>query len=183
MRDRWRRYLQEFARDRHSGSWELALQAGEIMREYFTAAGSEEAMKGGPELARKIIEGQPSMAAVINLVNRIGAALEIREGFWDNTVIVQIISQIISDLRQARETTVGYAAEKLSQMKRICVYSRSSIVEAALLKAHSQGADFSVVLSEARPGGEGITLAKKLASAGIEVELCVEAALSGMMGN
>jgi|GEM_PF-1586334 len=181
MREKWRELLQNFSQDRRSGSSELAGKAEEILREYFAENEVETALAGWPELARKIIEGQPSMAAVINLVNHIGLELEKQEGLRDLMSIARVISQTISGIDISHQKAIEFAAEKLSQFKRICAYSRSFLVEAAVLEAHSQGADFSVVLSEARPAREGLTLAKKLAAAGIKVELCVDAALPGKL--
>jgi len=177
----WRGTLLDFAADRRSGSNELAAQAAEILREYFAAHNLPEAIAGLSGLVRTIIESQPSMAAVINTVNRICLAVEDKGAALDNPAIEEIFSTISSARKQSQKQSIGYAAGLLRGVKHVCTYSRSSMVETALLQTKKEGGDFSVVLSEARPGGEGITLAKNLAGAGVEVELCVDAALPGML--
>ncbi|MDD3966163.1 MAG: hypothetical protein WC372_05905 [Candidatus Neomarinimicrobiota bacterium] len=59
----------------------------------------------------------------------------------------------------------------------IFTFSHSSVVRKAIMEAASRGRRFEVILTEARPVGEGVALAKFLGRAGIPVSLYTDAAM------
>ncbi|MFA6618795.1 MAG: hypothetical protein WCT23_06995 [Candidatus Neomarinimicrobiota bacterium] len=59
----------------------------------------------------------------------------------------------------------------------IFTFSHSSLVRKAILKAAQSGKRFEVITTEARPVGEGLSLAKFIARAGIPVSLYTDAAM------
>jgi translation initiation factor eIF-2B subunit delta len=61
------------------------------------------------------------------------------------------------------------AATKIEPGDVVLTYAASSIVEQAIIQAHSNGIPFSVIVVDSKPLFEGKQLARKLANAGINV--------------
>lgn len=173
----FRRRLEEFAQDNRSGSAEIALNALEILGIALKSSDTT-AVKYA---AMSLINGQPSMAAVINVVNRFCLELEKQEAPLNTEAESRFIKRLLEDFRAEQARTVTTAVSKIKEFDRIATYSRSSLVEKTLLACAEKKPNFKVVLSEGRPGCEGVTMAVNLAKSGIEVTLCVDAALPGLM--
>ena len=168
--------IELFCYDRHSGSAELAQTAFLILKD---------AVLNDPgfsiekltEIAGKLIRGQPSMAAVINIVNDICSAVEENFRKPDSITLFEGLNVIGNNITEENRATVHSAADVLSDYNRIATYSRSSLVESALIESGKKNPGQEIFLSESRPGNEGITLARNLSSKGIEVTVCDDAAL------
>jgi translation initiation factor eIF-2B subunit delta len=61
------------------------------------------------------------------------------------------------------------AATKIEPGDVVLTYAASSIVEQAIIQAHTNGIPFSVIVVDSKPLFEGKQLARKLANAGINV--------------
>jgi translation initiation factor 2B subunit (eIF-2B alpha/beta/delta family) len=81
------------------------------------------------------------------------------------------------DFEAASAGVVRHAQALLAGSTWIATTTRSSLVERALLKAHAEGKDVRVLLSESRPMNEGQGLAGALAGAGIPAWFAVDGAL------
>ena len=77
--------------------------------------------------------------------------------------------------------TVRRGARLVKSGSLVLTYSHSAAVRMALLRALAAGRRFEVVCSESRPMGEGVSLARRLAFAGVLVHLTTDAALPGWM--
>ena len=163
MDSRIRQRVEEFSSDRSSGSAELAWQALDILQQ---AKSFEEDFR---EIGNYLMQGQPSMAAVLNIVHR---ALE-RKG--------ESLDGIAEEIEKSQRKAIAAAVRRLEGYSRIAAYSRSSTVEETLLRLGETNPRLQVTLSESRPGNEGITLAGKLAEAGVRVFLCVDALLPELL--
>lgn len=174
--------IELFCNDRHSGSAELAQTAYLILKDGVLndPAFSIEKLTG---IAGKLIRGQPSMAAVINVINEVCLAIEENIRKPDRRWLSERLKVIGEDMVNEIHTTVENAVELLAGLNRIATYSRSSLVESALIRSSEKNPGLKIFLSESRPGGEGITLAHNLSSSGIKTTLCVDAALPKLMEN
>jgi len=168
--------IELFCNDRHSGSAELAQTAYLILKDAVLndPAFSIEKLTG---IAGKLIRGQPSMAAVINVINEVCLAIEENIRKPDRRWLSESLKVIGEEMVNEIHTTVEKAVELLAGLNRIATYSRSSLVESALIRSSEHNPGLKIFLSESRPGGEGITLARNLSSKRIEVTLCADAAL------
>lgn len=174
--------IESFCHDRHSGSAELAVTALAILKEEILpdSAFSIEKLTG---IARKLIRGQPSMAAVINVVNDVCLAAEKNLSKTGSTVLFGELNAIGKNLTEENRTTVCNAAGIFSDYNSVAAYSRSSLVEKALIESGKKNPVQEVFLSESRPGNEGLTLARNLSLSGIKTTLCADAALPGLIEN
>ena len=77
--------------------------------------------------------------------------------------------------------TIRRGARLVKSGSLVLTYSHSAAVRMALLRALAAGRRFQVVCSESRPMGEGLSLARRLAFAGVPVHLTTDAALAGWM--
>lgn len=125
---------------------------------------------------RALIEAQPAMAPLVNLVN---AALWQVEPCTSLEEMRLALDEVARDFkRQLRLHEASIAEQMLPFIPEgACVLtnSRSTTVRAALLHARRAGRRFEVLCAEGRPGYEGRTMAAELAAQGIAVTLVVDA--------
>ena len=109
---------------------------------------------------------RPSMAPVVNklgiLFNKLDGIDEIREYRARAT---EITGSILEESNNSKIRMIEHLKTVAPEVETIFTYSYSSTVKKAIL---SLGAE-NVIVTESRPGNEGITLAKELAEEGINV--------------
>ena len=102
----------------------------------------------------------------------------------DNAAISFLCSSIDGFIREkvtlADELIADTASTKITNGDVILTYAKSSVVEKTLLKAHSQGKRFKVIVVDSRPLFEGKNLARCLSQAGLEVQYCFISRLSSV---
>lgn len=180
------RRIENIRLDHRSGSAELALKALDVFKVFATSANNLtlEEYRGRLELiARRLVEAQPEMVALVNVSNslllqteRVRSLDEIEE---------QIRSFCLVFEKRIKTSVLKVAAQALKLIKEgseIITYSRSSTVEATLIAAKKKGKDFRVICPESRPLCEGITLAKRLGRIGIAVTVTTDAAAFASVG-
>lgn len=127
---------------------------------------------------------QPSMASLINLCNQVMQATE-----QASVIHVHGRPQRATVPQAASNAALRFTAFLAHHTRRIAnemlpyihsgalflTHSSSSTVLAALLRAHEAGKRFGVVCTESRPQYDGVQMARRLAEAGIEVEVIVDA--------
>jgi len=92
--------------------------------------------------------------------------------------IPEILLEYGNRIRGNNEKTVATTVNKLiKDGSKIFTFSHSSVVRKAIMDAAQTGKRFEVILTEARPVGEGLSLAKFLGRAGIPVSLYTDAAM------
>lgn len=153
--------VDELARDRSLGASEIAARAAE------TLAGADDA-EGVVEACRRLVAAHPAMAPLVHL-----AADAIRAVEDDG---VEALAGLAERHEARRQDLTGMAAGFVDPDADVVTYSRSGSVLAALRSV--VGPDLSVTLSEARPGGEGLSVAEELADAGADVTLTTDAGLA-----
>jgi translation initiation factor 2B subunit (eIF-2B alpha/beta/delta family) len=81
--------------------------------------------------------------------------------------------RLAAEMRAAAERAAEHAAAALERSRRVLTHSASSVCRQALLRWWQPGRE--VVVTESRPGREGVSLARELASAGVRVTLISDA--------
>lgn len=135
-------------------------------------------------LAREVALARPSMAAIANTVAHVWWRAEQR-----STEPAKQLAAL-RDEALVVEAHWGQAVEQMTRWVRtvasgpIYTLSRSGSVEgalAALARERSASDLLRIFVSESRPGGEGVAMAKALALAGAQVTLAVDAASAALM--
>ena len=102
----------------------------------------------------------------------------------DSAAISLLCSSIDGFIREkitlADELIADTASAKIVTGDVILTYAKSSVVEKTLLKAHSQGKRFKVIVVDSRPLYEGKNLARSLSQVGVEVQYCLISRLSNV---
>lgn len=130
---------------------------------------------------RRIIKGQPSMAPILNLLNRACLAVEKYENDWEN--LKASFTGFIETNRFQVEQRIKLA-EKLPVAKgTLITFSNSSTATSMIIACHELGWPETVYCGDGQPVMEGITMARKLKSAGVPVTLFTDAALMSQVVN
>lgn len=92
--------------------------------------------------------------------------------------IPEILSIFGDKVKKNIDKTIDICVNKLiKDGSKIFTFSHSSVVRKAIMEAAGKGRRFEVILTESRPVGEGLALAKYLGRAGIPVSLYTDAAM------
>lgn len=175
------RIIEQIKDDRRSGAAELIQMAASALgglAESVHTKHTEYFLKLFSIRAAQLMSAQPSMAPILNLVYGIQSRIK------DLNDIGDIKKEIDAALREARDrrthSTKRVARHVFGLIHNDCkivTYSFSSTVLEALRCAKRKGKKFEVLCSESRPRGEGMVLAERLAQAGIETTLVIDARL------
>jgi len=190
----WQRLPQEYravvariSADReHGASW-LAREAARAIAGVATDAGApEDRLRWAQALGRELAQARPSMAAISNTVALI---------WWAATAPGEPQARLDALRLAANEVDAHWDAAVASMTRwarrvlgdaggAIYTLSRSGSVEGtltALARAQAPGEPLRVIVSESRPGAEGVGLARALAAAGARVTLAVDAACAALI--
>lgn len=166
-----RRELARIAQDRRSGSAELALCAAGALETWLwhhRKPRQEELL----EIAGCLLRVQRAMAPMLRLANEVALAAE---AATPARLLCARMREFREQLRSAPQRIARAFADALrGPAKTVATYSYSSTVVIALLRARRKIR--CVLVSEARPGGEGLTMAKRLA-AGMRITFVSDAGL------
>jgi len=164
--------LQGIRADSRSGAAQLAQRGAQLLLDVLKEGRGEEIRA----LGKALVDAQPAMAPMVNLVNHLFHAIAslqdpqtIRE---KGTAAVQ---GFLEDLITASEKIKGHALPLLQGKRRVMTHSYSSTVLGVLEGARG----IEVICPESRPLCEGLQTAKELGAMGIRVRLVTDfAALS-----
>lgn len=162
--------LSQLIEDRSSGASEITARARELLCEM--ARASDDPMTTVGDAGMRLIEAHPAMAPLLNLVDTTLHVLE-EQGPAG-------LDGLIEAAKERYRAVVEHGARLVGGQATVATYSRSGTVLDAIRTA---AAPPRVLVSEARPGGEGLTVARELAEAGVEVTLTVDAALPGLLAD
>jgi translation initiation factor 2B subunit (eIF-2B alpha/beta/delta family) len=169
-----------------SGAATVAKTAAEVMRRAAIRlpAGSLEELRWGlGEAGRRVLEAQPAMAPLVQLVRSVLAAAERAEGVEDGRhAAASAAEEFRGQLEQRSRAVAERAAEILQDRSTVATISQSSTVRAALL-AGEQARSRTVVCFESRPMREGCELAASLAAEGVQVTFAVDAAAHSLVSS
>ncbi len=144
--------------DRLSGARELAARAAEVLM--LADPGSVAVA------AEALIAAQPMMAPVVNVARLATSAADVRAA----------CCAFLERMSLAAERVAERGAALIADGATVMTHSSSATVLAALLEAQRQGRWFSVIATESRPQCEGVALAERLGSVGVQVTVIVDAA-------
>lgn len=162
--------LEVLIEDCSSGASEITARARELLWEM--ARASDEPMATAVEIGARLIEAHPAMAPLVNLVDDTLRALDAQGSAG--------LDGLAEDAARRDRAVVEQGVQVLQGHATVATYSRSGMVLQALLAVDRPP---KVLISEARPGMEGLTVARELAEAGAEVTLTVDAALPGLLAD
>jgi translation initiation factor eIF-2B subunit delta len=153
--------LDEIRKDRASGAARLTVRAASLLVEY-----AESAPEDIPEIAQALIEAQPSMAPIYNLVRRVVASPDVKTA----------CTEFLDSMEQGATRVAEIAATLIEDGMTVMTHSFSSTLLAAFREAHQSGRNFTVICPESRPVCEGIALAASLGMSGIGARVIADAA-------
>lgn len=160
--------LSRLIEDRSSGASEITARARALLCEM--ARASDEPMTTVGDAGMRLIEAHPAMAPLLNLVDTTLRILD-EQGPTG-------LDGLAKAAEERHRAVVEHGAQLVGGQATVATYSRSGTVLDAIRAA---AAPPKVLVSEARPGMEGLTVARELANVGVEVTLTVDAALAGLL--
>jgi len=171
--------LQEIREDNRSGAAQLAGKGAQLLLACLKGETGGELPEEIHSIGRALVDAQPSMAPMLNLVNHLFEAIEaledpqtIRE---EGTAAVQ---GFLNNLITGVEKIKAHALPLLKGKKKVMTHSYSSTIIGVL--GHAQGIE--VICPESRPLLEGLKTAKELGEKGIRVWIVVDSAAPSLMG-
>ena len=134
------------------------------------------------EAVLEILRVMPSLAPPINALHQFVGRIE-QEALTEITVAE--LKTILQDTRDqffqwaenALDKVAQYGAEKVSDGDRVFMYSMSSTVWRIFRTAKAQGKNFEVVVTESRPGNEGLWTVTEMDKADIPVSVSIDACI------
>jgi translation initiation factor eIF-2B subunit delta len=167
--------LQEIRKDNRSGAAQLAQKGAQLLLEVLKTGKAEEIKV----LGRALVDAQPSMAPMVNLVNHLFAAID---ALQDQQSIkekgIAAVQGFLDDLIAGPERIKGNALALLKDKKRVMTHSYSSTVLEVL--GHAEGVE--VICPESCPLLEGVRTAQELGERGIRTRIVVDSAAPSLMG-
>jgi translation initiation factor 2B subunit (eIF-2B alpha/beta/delta family) len=180
----WVRLLRQIKQDRRSGASVLLGRAIEAGRLFLAATRLLSPDRLHPALVRftrLLTASQPSIAPFLNLANALWLGVGDRGENLRWIRLHDAMAAYAEGVDRGLAKTVRHGARLVKSRSLVLTYSHSAAVRMALLQALAAGRRFEVVCSESRPMSEGVSLARRLALAGVLVHLTTDAALPGWM--
>jgi translation initiation factor 2B subunit (eIF-2B alpha/beta/delta family) len=173
----WRAYrsiapsVRTIREDTEHGAGFVSLRALEALRDRAaTAAVTDEGYEPVAATARDLRRARPSMRVIETRIDRVMANAERTPASVRDRAMAACTAAV-----RAGETAAERAASVLGD--RVLTLSRSGTVRSALEAARPD----SAFVAESRPAREGVGVAERLAEAGIDVTLLVDAAMEGLI--
>lgn len=170
--------------NRLSGARELARKGAQVLialAEGSKAVSGEEFRRELLKTGQALIKAQPSMASLVNLVNRslfaVPEEMDLEEG---KRALVATAAGYADHLERSIEQIAQVLFPLIPDGALVLTHSFSSTLLAAFLHAKQEGRYFTVLCTESRPQCEGRALAERLAQAGGETRLVVDALAPSM---
>ncbi len=174
--------IRNLAQDNVSGAAELARDAADVLA--LLATQSEAGDLGSflgevSATGARIVQAQPSMAPLFNLINSVLFHLDGVESLEEARRRLEAGARgFAEELTSSGSRIAEEALSLLSDGCTVLTHSRSSTVLAVLLLARDRGLEFEVVCTESRPLYEGRNVAEALSEAGVHTTLVTDASMS-----
>jgi translation initiation factor eIF-2B subunit delta len=167
--------LQEIREDNSSGAAQLAHKGAQLLLDVLKEGKAEEIRA----LGRALVDAQPSMAPMVNLVNQLFQAIDALE---DQQAIKEkgraAVQVFLDDLIAGPEKIKRYGLALLKDKRKAITHSYSSTV----LRVLEDTKDLEVICPESRPLLEGLRTAQELGERGIRTRIVVDSAAPSLMG-
>ena len=181
----YRTLVNEIADDRLSGASDLAAKGAAALAAFVLecpATSADEFWDELVDVARALRRAQPAMAPLLHLADRaLRAAQNLDDVRSMREAVRQAVEAFRTGLRAGAEQIARAGADLVVDGATVVTVSHSSAVAGALLYARRDGKRLRVICPESRPLYEGRELARRLAAAGIEVTLTVDAAVPALV--
>ena len=169
--------LREVVEDRVSGASKLTIKAAGLFLKLVEEKPTLRAVK---RFARLLSKARPSMPSIANVAAAVALEVEaeVAAGRELRDAVERAVRRVVKEYQASLRAVVSNGVSLLSAYESVLTHSYSSTVAAIL--EESEGLE--VVVTESRPGLEGIKLAERLARKGLKVTLVVDAAAASMLG-
>jgi ribose 1,5-bisphosphate isomerase len=138
------------------------------------------------EAVLDIMRVMPSLAPPINAIHQFVSTME--QGEADGidldgmkTALQGTRDDFFAWAENALDKVAQYGAEKVSSGDRVFMYSMSSTVWRIFKVAKEQGKEFEVVVTESRPGNEGLWTVTEMDKLGIPVAVSIDACIGELI--
>jgi ribose 1,5-bisphosphate isomerase len=138
------------------------------------------------EAVLDIMRVMPSLAPPINAIHQFVSCVE--QGEVDGadldgmkSALKETRDQFFAWAENALDKVAQYGAEKVSDGDRVFMYSMSSTVWRIFKVAKEQGKAFEVVVTESRPGNEGLWTVTEMDKLGIPVSVSIDACIGELI--
>ena len=166
-------------------STETVIKSIEALRNILYNGGNREALLSFAELAEKLVEVRPTSALLKNSIREITVnVLEAykREGIEGaREAADETLENIKRHITISLDTSASIAAKRIQDGDVILTNSYSIFIKETLRRALAEGKNFSIYVTESRPGSEGLKLAEEAYHMGIPVTLIVDSAVRYFM--
>lgn len=133
-------------------------------------------------LGISLIEAQPSMAPIFNLVNRVLLRVEnLKEGEQVQREVTKLAREYLKEMERRTARIAAKASSVINAASIIMTYSYSSSVLESLVSAGKAGRKFEVICAESRPLFEGRNMVRQLGQEGIKSRLVIDAGLNSFL--
>lgn len=167
------------AEDNVSGAVEIAEKAAEVIARLTRIERADtiaQLRQDLLEMSWALIQAQPTMAPLVNLVNAVLWTFDGASDIADAYAAIETATSAFKRRLRVHEAAIAESALRLiPEDGQVITNGRSTTVRAALRYALRAGRRFKVICAEGRPGCEGRTLAAELAASGIPVTLVIDA--------
>jgi len=124
---------------------------------------------------RRLANGQPSMAPVLNMLNRACAEKERAADDWE------ALRQSLEVIQEARKSQLNTMRSRIHELPKVTgtllTFSNSSTVANLIITCRKNNWPERVICGEGRPIMEGLVMARRLTAGGVPVTVYTDAAL------
>lgn len=138
------------------------------------------------DAAIDFLQVMPSLAPPINALHRVMGRME--ESLAAGASVAELkvsvkdaADEFLAWTEKALDRVAQYGAERVKDGDVVFMYSMSSTVWRILRHAKAQGKSFSVVVTESRPGNEGLWTVTEMAKSGIPVSVSIDACIGELV--
>jgi translation initiation factor 2B subunit (eIF-2B alpha/beta/delta family) len=180
MKPAFGQMVKEIHDDNRSGASEIARKVAAsiiVFSDSFEGNAVADFKRAIQRLGLEIVQAQPAMATLFNLVNGVLLAVEEEEGLIASQRAVKKRARaFVAAMESGWQSMTEATSQILGEGSTILVHSDSGTLCRVLLALHEQGRTFSVICTESRPMLEGVTLARRLAGNRVSVRLIADTA-------
>ncbi len=183
----WQEVLNLIERFNVYSSTEVTFTALDTLLQIFReASGLSEALKDSEEFLRGLFSIRPTSVMTLNVVsslllgleNSIGNSTSLKD--WIDELDARV-SSLTKEISSKTNTVATLGARRIKDGDRLLTCSYSRTVKALFSRLREEGKSVYVYVTESRPGGEGVALAKELGRMNFPVELIVDSAVRFFM--
>lgn len=171
--------LQGIREDNSSGAAQLAHKAAQLLLAYLKGEGGGHLPQEILSVGRALVDAQPSMAPMTNLINYLFEAIEsLKDPQTIREKGTEAVQNFLEDLITGAEKIKAHALPLLKWKEVVMTHSYSSTCLGVL----GQAEGIEVICPESRPLLEGVSTAKELGAKGIRVRIVVDSAAPSLIG-